>query len=468
MAVRTRLRRAIESFSSDRRGAVAILFGVSLLAIALTAGLAIDFARGSSLQASLQNDLDAAVLGAATQTTEPGEVASAANAYFDANWKASHGVDNDITVEVTKPSDQLLVGVATARVPTTFMALAGIDTIDVRVTSEIELAGENVELALVLDVTESMAGAKFTALKDSAIALIDKIYANDKSKDHVKVAIVPFADHVNIGNVNRNASWMSVPLDSSTTQEVCTDNYQDVIGTSNCRTETFTADRDGVPYTYDAMVCDYQYGPPYTKCWDSTTTIAWQGCAASRDFPLDTKDEQYSTPVPGAMNVYCGEPGMTLTNDADALRAKINALTTFGNTYIPSGLFWGWAVLSKEEPFTEALDYGEKVDGVPVEKVMVLMTDGANTRSPDYVNKTHFGADVALANERTSQLCTNIKAKGIKVYTVAFEVADITIKDILRTCASEPSNFFDAEDSGELQTAFENIGAGLAPLRIAK
>ena len=73
-----------------------------------------------------------------------------------------------------------------------------------------------------------------------------------------------------------------------------------------------------------------------------------------------------------------------------------------------------------------------------------------------------------LANQRSEELCTNIKAKGIKIYTVAFEVADLGIKDILRDCASAPSNFFDADDSSELQTAFENIGANLSPLRIAR
>ncbi len=458
----------LKRFTRDCRGAVAIIFGICLLAISLTVGLAIDFARGSSLQVSLQNDLDAAVLSAAAKAQSESQLQQEAQDYFDENWKSKHGVEGAVAVSVQKTNDTQIRGELTVQFPTSFMTLAGIKTVPVSVASSIELAGENVEMALVLDVTDSMAGAKIDALKTSATALIDQIYANDKAKDRVKISIVPFADYVNIGDTNRNASWMSVPLDSSETKTECFDNYQEVTGTSNCRMETFTGNRDGIPYTYEAQVCDYQYGPPQTKCFDNTYVTQWYGCAGSRDYPLDVRDEDFSTPVPGVMNVGCGAPGTSLTNDVDVLRDRINAISTFGNTYIPAGLFWGWTTLSSQEPFTEAAAYGAKVDGMPVQKAMVLMTDGANTRSPDYVNKTHFGADVLLANDRTAELCTNIKDAGIKMYTVAFDVMDNTIKDILRDCASSPSNFFDAHDAGELQAAFANIGAGLAPLRIAQ
>jgi Mg-chelatase subunit ChlD len=196
--------------------------------------------------------------------------------------------------------------------------------------------------------------------------------------------------------------------------------------------------------------------------------VRWYGCAASRDYPLDVTDGQWDTRVPGAMNVSCGAPGMELTNDDAALRQRIDDITTFGNTYIPAGLFWGWTVLSPQEPFATAKGYGEKVDGATVEKVMVLMTDGANTRSPNYITKNHAGSDVALANARTAELCTNIKAAGIKIYTVAFDVDEEDVKDMLRACASSDRQFYDAEDATELETAFANIGANLSPLRIAR
>jgi Flp pilus assembly protein TadG len=456
-------------FHANTDGSVAVIFALCLMSLLVSAGLAIDFGRSASLRTSLQNDLDAAILGAAVNETELSAIRTAAEKHLKDNWAAKYEIEAaTVTLTVEKPTETTIAGAAQVRVPTTLMALAGISNVDVRVTSQIELASENVELALVLDVTDSMAGAKIEALKTSANSLIDKAYANEKSAEHVKVAIVPFADYVNVGDINRNASWISVPLDSEEVRETCIDNYREVTGTSNCRTVPYTYDRDGVSVTVDTQVCDYEYGPPQNRCFTNTYYTRWYGCAASRDYPLDVNDTDWDVPVPGAMNVSCGAPGLELTNDVDALKQRINDITTFGNTYIPAGLFWGWAVLSPEEPFSGAREYGAKIDGVPVQKVMVLMTDGANTRSPIYANGNHAGNDVTLANQRSEELCTNIKAKGIKIYTVAFEVADLGIKDILRDCASAPSNFFDADDSSELQTAFENIGANLSPLRIAR
>lgn len=463
----TKVKASAPSFADDQRGAVAILFAMSLMALLLTIGVAVDLGRSQSVQAAIQNDLDAALLGAASQSMEPDEVKAAAKRFFNDNWRAKHGVDGEVLIDVSMSAERIVQGNISVDVPTSFMALAGFKNVKVRASSEIELASENLELALVLDVTESMMGAKIDALKSSAKALIDGAYAGPDAKDHVKIAIVPFGDHVNVGDANRNAPWMSVPLNSSEEKEHCYDT-QDVIGTSNCRDETFTGDRDGVPFTYTSTVCDYQYGPTYNKCTTYTESQTWYGCAASRAYPLDTKDESWGTPVPGAMNVFCGTPLMTLSDDQEALKTYIDNLSVSGNTYIPAGLFWGWTTLSKEAPFEDAVGYGEKVDGMPVQKVMVLMTDGANTRSAYYAGNNHYAGDKVEANKITSELCTNIKDRGIVIYTVAFDVTDTEIKDILEQCATSPSKFYDADDSEELHTAFANIGSNLTPLRIAR
>lgn len=455
-------------FANARGGSIAVTFALMLTTMLVATGLSIDYNRSVTVQAALQNDLDAAMLAAAQKSEDIDEIKSFAQHFLGDNWHNKYGVTGTVAVNVTKPEDNLLLGSILVKVPTTFMAIAGKSEVDIAVESEIQMAAGNIEVALVLDVTDSMIGTKIEALKDSATSLIDKAFEDQRSRDHVRIALVPFADYVNVGEMNRNADWIDVPLDSETTTETCIDNYQEVIGTTNCRTETYTYDRDGVPVTYQAEVCDYQYGPPSNRCFTTTNLVRWYGCAASRDYPLDVTDGQWDTRVPGAMNVSCGAPGMELTNDDAALRQRIDDITTFGNTYIPAGLFWGWTVLSPQEPFATAKGYGEKVDGATVEKVMVLMTDGANTRSPNYITKNHGGSDVALANARTAELCTNIKAAGIKIYTVAFDVDEEDVKDMLRACASSDRQFYDAEDATELETAFANIGANLSPLRIAR
>lgn len=127
---------------------------------------------------------------------------------------------------------------------------------------------------------------------------------------------------------------------------------------------------------------------------------------------------------------------------------------------------WGWRVLSKIEPFGEAHDYGETVNGNPVRKIMVLMTDGANTLSA--TPPTVWGTDVSETNARTQELCNNVKAKGIELYTVTFDVTDTSIKDLMRTCASDTAKFFDAANGGQLQIAFRDIARDMLALHLAK
>ncbi|MBA4131612.1 MAG: hypothetical protein C0519_09315 [Hyphomicrobium sp.] len=458
----------LRTFAEDTRASVALTFAVMLTTLLIAGGIAVDYSRSLNVHTSLQNDLDAALLAGATQSDKTEEIREVAQMYVADNWRNKFGITGNVEIIVDKPEESVVRGRITVQVPTTLMAIAGVSTVPVSVASEIQMAGQNLEVALVLDVTDSMAGPKIEALKQSATELVERAYENESSRDHVRIALVPFADYVNVGEINRNANWIDVPLDTETTSESCIDNYREVTGTTNCRMETYSYDRDGVTVTGEQQICDYEYGPPTTRCFTTTYYNRWYGCAASRDYPLDVKDEQWEVRVPGAMNVACGTPGMELTNDDAALKQRISEITTFGNTYIPAGLFWGWTVLSQHEPFSTAKGYNELVDGKPIEKIMVLMTDGANTRSPNYVAKNHSGNDVAMANSRTAELCTNVKSQQIKVYTVAFDVIDENLKDMLRDCASSPQNFYDAEDATELQAAFANIGANLSPLRIAR
>ena len=73
-------------FDADRSGTVAIIFALCLFSLGLTAGLAIDYGRGVNLQVSMQNDLDAALLGAAGRVAEGDELEAMAQDFFNANW----------------------------------------------------------------------------------------------------------------------------------------------------------------------------------------------------------------------------------------------------------------------------------------------------------------------------------------------------------------------------------------------
>ena len=67
-------------------------------------------------------------------------------------------------------------------------------------------------------------------------------------------------------------------------------------------------------------------------------------------------------------------------SDTNLLKTNINALNASGDTYIPTGLMWGWRTLTSEIPYTEAVTAAE-AQSKGVSKHIVLMTDGENVTS---------------------------------------------------------------------------------------
>lgn len=457
------LRQLLITCAKDSSGTTAMVFTLCLSAILISAGVGVDYSRIYGVKSRLQNDLDSTVLGAAKAVASGENIQASADRYFVENWEDKAGA-SAVTVNVELVENNRITGSASATVPTTMMALAGFQSVVVNALSEVELAGQAVEVSLVLDTTASMAGPKLAALKASSRIMIDTAYAAHNATNNVKFGIVPFAQYVNVGLANRSASWLTVANDTTIEHNECR-MERPVTGYENCRPVTYSGFDDGVPYSYESEVCDPIYGPEENNCTPWTETNAWYGCVGSRSNPLDTLDEDYTTKVPGVMNTSCGSEIVPLTNDKTVLEAEIDALVATGDTYIPGGLLWGWTTLSPGAPYDEARAYDERVDGLPVRKIMVLMTDGQNTLAPSY--PYHYtDLESEIANNLTAELCTNIKATGIEVITVAFEVDDDDTKDLLRPCASNPTKFYDAPTEEALERSFKNIAKGFTPLRI--
>lgn len=461
--------RRLARFRRQQSGSVAIIFSLSLLALAMASGLAIDYARSTSTYDALQQDLDATLLFVGRQKLLAGQngfdAQDRANRYFKALKRQKHAGGN-VQINISEPTPGNLKAVAKAKVPTTISRLFGVRAFSLEAGAEVALGDQPVEVALVLDNTASMAGAKLQALQAAAKSLVQTAYEAERADQNVRIGIVPFGQYVNVGQANRNAPWMSVPLNSSLTgAEVCYDETP-VTGTTNCRMVTQTYMVDGFPQTSTSEVCDYQYGPPVRQCYTPVTTNTWYGCAGSRAYPLETLDENYAVRIPGVMNASCPSEIAPLSNDKDALAGQIDGMTATGDTYIPSGLIWGWRMLSKAAPYEDARGYNELVNGQPVRKLLVLMTDGKNTLSPTY--PAHDGSDAALADTLTSEICRNMKGKGIEIYTIAFQVPDNAAKAVLQECASGASKFFDAGDGAELDRTFREIARDFNPLRLIR
>ncbi len=450
-------------------GNVAMMFGLFLIPLLIGAGIALDMVRANYTRSTVEQAADAGLLAAARarlndKTLSDASATAIARRQFDANAKLSGDATiNDFVFSYDKAHDKFELEVNGA-VKTTLLSVTGRRVIPINVVSEAKVAPPRaLEAVMVLDVTNSMKGDKLAALKDAARDLVDTVMPD--TGDSVKFGVVPFSQYVNIGVSRRGAPWLSVPADYSVTNYSCRNTYPDA-KKSNCRTVARTCMNDGVPYDCSSEVCDWDYGEAVEVCGDRTSTYKWRGCVGSRNYPLNVQDGDYnSNPVPGLLNIYCPAEVLPLTSVKAQVKSKISALAVQGDTYIPSGLAWGWRLVSSTDPFSEGQSYEsfEVESGI---KSIILMTDGANTRSPAY--PSHAGTNATLANSLTRDLCDNIKAKKIVVYTIAFEVTDSTILDLLRGCATDPANFYDASDSAKLADAFEAIGDQLQRLALSK
>jgi Mg-chelatase subunit ChlD len=146
------------------------------------------------------------------------------------------------------------------------------------------------------------------------------------------------------------------------------------------------------------------------------------------------------------------------------VRSTISALDTNGETYLPSGLVWGWRMLSAGEPLSSAAAAGR------ARKFMIFVTDGRNTKSPNY--PSHEGSDAALADTLTRETCQNISrdtANGVRIFTVAFEVDGMAVKTILQECASKTGGqFYDASDAAKLRESFSKALDAIMTVRLTQ
>lgn len=449
-------------FVSDTSGGVAVIFSLALIPLSLATGAAVDYSRASATRTELQKALDAALLAGAIEAAK-GTAATAIPPYvkrfFQANSTVKGSVQLTTRVDTTAG---VVTGTAQTAVATAFMKLAGIKTVNVSATSQALYSLGMSEIALALDTTGSMSGQKIQAAQQAANDLVDTLFTMPNAAQNLRVSLVPFSYYVNVGLQYRNASWIAGATDSSTTTNQCWNDYPNAQYLNPHRVSA-TCYSDGA--SYDCSYTAYGQvvlGDPVKKCGPVTSGNYWHGCVGSRDNPRDLSDAVTANqPVPALLNYWCSAPLARLTNAPATIKSQISSLTASGETYIAPGLLWAWRTLSPSPPFSDGVPYSKKVT-----KTIVLMTDGANTHSPNYPD--HEGADVAQADTLTKKTCDNIKAAGIRVMTVAFEVTNTTIKKILQNCASTPSDYYDATDITAMREAFKAIGAKLTAIRLGR
>jgi Flp pilus assembly protein TadG len=188
----------IAAFWNDRRGNVAMMFGLAAIPFFAFGGLAVDYSRAMMVKSRLSAALDATALAIAGQAgLTQAQLTTSANAYFKANYPSDEA-GTPSALQITFGDRQITVS-ATATVETLIMGIVGFDSLTVDATAEVKKSSNSLEIAMVLDTTGSMSGSRITDLKAAANDLVNIVIWDDQTQYTSKIAMVPYSAGVNVG-----------------------------------------------------------------------------------------------------------------------------------------------------------------------------------------------------------------------------------------------------------------------------
>jgi Flp pilus assembly protein TadG len=288
------LKRTLNDFSYDRRGNVAILFAFALIPVFGSMGAAVDYSRASNARTELQKAADAAALAIAAEAYKlsPEQLSQKVQDLFNANFNNPFSSPPVVTASFTKDGSDFRVKVsATANVQLTVARVFGIDETKISIDSEVVWGVKRLEMALVLDVTGSMAAqGRMVELKKATKSLLDTLQeaaAASGKPDAVKISIVPFAAHVNVGNANTGwldwTEWESAPAIMASWIS------------SNASTWERTGPGTSCPLTNSTHGFRCADGPASVSNDSAVSTIPSSGSNAGRICP--TRDNGSKSPV---------------------------------------------------------------------------------------------------------------------------------------------------------------------------
>jgi len=417
----------ITRFNRDDKGSITIMFTLGLMLIIICVGAALDTGRAMQVASRTATALDAAALAAAKAMREEGldesEVIAVAQDYFESNSKDSAQMNatyNQLQVNTDPDAGRVTLAV-TGTMPTIFTRLAGLNQFNINRSSTAIYNIRDIELGMMLDVTGSMGGQKIEDLREAAKKLVDILITNNETNQNVRIGLAPYSASVNAGAYS---NLVTDPVNPST----------------------------------DGCVIERTGGSAYSDIAPGNGT--WVSAANPGSPPADVD------PTEGNGSYRCPSVSvMPLTNDHDALKARIDSFSAGGWTSGHIGLAWAWYLISPDWNNiwpAESTPVAYK-DGKTI-KAVILMTDGNFNTA--YAN--------GQSGNQAEELCDAMRDsdKEIVVFSVAFQ-APPAAEDLLRNCASAPSGtiettYFNAENGNELELAFATIAIQLNNLRLAQ
>jgi Flp pilus assembly protein TadG len=523
---------------------VATFLAATIIPLIAFAGLAVDTSRGYLMKARLSSALDSAALAGGRAMHDPALRDEMVNRFFAANFPANYmgATITGPTITIDNVNNTITLD-ASAEMSSSLMQVLGVDTMNVAGTTEVKLSSRNVEVALVVDVTGSMAGTPISDLKTAAKDLVDIIVKDVQTPHFSKIALVPYSAAVNVGSYAAQVRGAIRPTTAITGATMANpvvvtspthglangemiritgvngmtqlnDEYYRVANvtanTFELRNESNTSNINGTSYsTYSSggTVACRDYGCNIHRFfnmnndwrnWSPPTTCVTErtGANAYTDVPPAASAVSPVTAPVGFHYADDSNPCLAaemipLSSDRTLLKNRIDSLIAEGSTAGQIGLAWGWYLVSPNFGYlwpaeSQPLAYGAD----ELIKVVIFMTDGdLNTGYAKGIVAQDSGSGSGSNSDKIKQnatnpsihtgrvssysqalqLCSAMKAAGVLVYTVGFDIGSITAaQEVVQQCATDPTYVYMPDSGTELSEAFNAIAINVARLHLSK
>jgi len=160
-----------------------------------------------------------------------------------------------------------------------------------------------------------------------------------------------------------------------------------------------------------------------------------------------------------------------LTSNRKTLTDLINGLKASGGTAGQIGLAWGWYTVSDTFNSLWPTYFAGPKNPAETIKSVILMTDGEfNVAYCSGVTSGTIDCNATNGDPfaQATRLCENMKADGIIVYTVGFQIDDANAASILKSCASGEDRAYLPKTGDDLSKNFAEIGQDITRLRISR
>jgi Flp pilus assembly protein TadG len=467
-------------FVEDRRGNFAVITAAISAMLLLSAGFGVNTAQLVLVRSNLINAVDSAVTSTARDLTTgvipEADAEKTVKSFLHVNGGTGFASADEINLDslVVDQAQRTVTAIASVKVKLLF-PLFGADVQKIAVKSAARYSDKTVEVAMMLDLTGSMAKSgktdKIGDLRKAATNAVKTMLDNQNpSNPRVRVALVPYASGVNVGALAQEtyaetASSSDLPpvagspLLLAKTKSKLLPSFQDYVSivsaaypnTDRCATERKDA------YGNADLSGD---GPDTIRADKS----------GKQYYALVNRDNRLSG---SGMNKCPDAKVIPLTTNEDALLDSIDTFKANGYTGGAIAVQWTYYMLSSGwRSAIKAAGLGDgPADANPDKllKVAILMTDGQFNTAYAGVSGNNNNAQGDVARGNAESICANMKAGGIEVYTIGFDLDDKSMsaterqqaRAVLKNCASEDTpavrHFFDVSTGDELNQAFQDI-----------